>query len=52
MTIKENKRKNANEFPVLVEFNSGEIYFTVRAATELRDKLDSVLHNLKQKGIE
>ena len=52
MTVKENKRKNADEFPILVGFNIGEIYFTTRAAAELRDKLDSVLHNLKQKGIE
>ncbi|MBU1080889.1 MAG: hypothetical protein KKB59_10425 [Spirochaetes bacterium] len=48
--VRESKKNNAKKFPVIIELTSGELYFTVRAAKELRDKLASVVANIEQKA--
>lgn len=50
IVVRENKKKDSCEsFPIAIKFNTGELYFTERAAKELRDKLSSILSIMKQK---
>lgn len=49
--VRENKKKNASEFQIVIVTNMGEQFFTLRAAKELRDKLSSTLANIKNKGV-
>lgn len=49
MKIRESTRKDADQFPVIVELNDGPHYLIMRAAVELRDKLASVIANIKKK---
>lgn len=48
MKVRRNTKKNADEFAVIIELNAGEFFFTERAAKELRDRLSSVLAELKR----
>ena len=48
ITVRRNKRKDAGEFAVIIELNDGEHFFTERAAKELRDKLSSILAEIKK----
>ena len=52
ITVRRNKRKDAGEFAVIIELNAGEFLFTIRAAKELRDKLSSVLAEIKKGAVE
>jgi len=47
IVVRENKNKDAEQFPITIELNAGKLFFTVRAAKELRDKISSVLANKK-----
>ena len=52
ITVRRNKRKDAGEFAVIIETGAGEFFYTERAAKELRDKLSSVLAELKKEAKE
>ena len=52
ITVQRNKHKDAGEFAVIVDLNDDEHFFTERAARELRDKLSSVLAELKKEAKE
>jgi hypothetical protein len=43
MIVRVNAKKNKESFPVEIILNCGPLYFTDRAAVELRDKLDKVI---------
>lgn len=50
MKAYENKNKEAEAFPIVVELNSGKQYFTIRAAKELKQLLASVIAGLEAKA--
>jgi len=50
MRVFRNTRKDHGEFEIIVELNIGELYFTERAARELRDRLSSILAEMKKEG--
>lgn len=50
ISVRRNERKNAESFKVIIELNIGELYFTYRAAKELRDKLSNLLADAKKRG--
>jgi len=52
MKVRRNTKKDRAEFEVIVELNVGEFFFTERAARELRDRLSSVLAELKRETME
>lgn len=52
MKVRRNTRKETNGFDIIVELSDGEHLFTARAAKELRDKLSSVLAEIKKEGKE
>lgn len=50
ISVRRSQKKNATEFPIIIELNVGELFFTIRAAKELRDKLSSVLAQIKMEA--
>lgn len=42
--IIEVKKTNDGQFPIIIELNSGSNKFTIEAAFELKEKLDSLLN--------
>lgn len=49
ITVRQNKNKDAADYPIVLSMTDGDHYFSVRAAKELRDKLSSVIANVKDK---
>jgi len=48
--VTRNKRKVNQDFPIIIKLSIGELFFTERAARELRDKLSSVLADIKKEA--
>jgi len=50
MKVRRNQKSNAAEFQIIVELNIGELFFTIDAATKLRNELSNVLAVLKKEA--
>lgn len=50
ITVRRNKANNGDQFPIVIQTNAGKFFYTERAAKELRDKLSSILAELKNRG--
>lgn len=52
IAVRKNKKKEHEDFAVIIHHGGEDFFFTERAARELRDKLSSVLAELKKEAKE
>ena len=52
MKVYRNDGYKADEFPIVMRLTAGDTFLTVRAAKDLRDRLSSVLAEIKKEAKE